>query len=117
MAASTELSRSPRVWRTAGVGQEHQFRPPRLSGRCGIRKRSFAGDYLEHLGFWIMLLVRQASDRGTEIREITEDQEVVLVALDNGESYQIKHVQFIAFVGLTPRPMSRAQKSDHFNAR
>jgi len=34
------------------VGHEHQFPPPGLSGRCGIRKRSFAGDYLEHLGFW-----------------------------------------------------------------
>jgi hypothetical protein len=28
-----------RLW-----GHEHQFPPPRLSGRCGIRKLSFAGN-------------------------------------------------------------------------
>ena len=34
------------------MGHEHQFPPPRLSGRCGIRKRSFAGDGPGQLGFW-----------------------------------------------------------------
>ena len=33
-------------------GHEHQFPLPRLSGRCGIRKRSFAGDGPGQLGFW-----------------------------------------------------------------
>ena len=31
------------------------FPPPRLSGRCGIQKRSFAGDYPGHVGFWVRL--------------------------------------------------------------
>jgi len=29
----------------AAMGQEHQFPPPRLSGRCGVQKQSFTGDY------------------------------------------------------------------------
>jgi len=38
------------------VGHEEAFPPPRLSGRCGIRKRSFAGDCPGHLGFWVRLI-------------------------------------------------------------
>jgi group II intron maturase len=46
---------------TAGKGHEHQFPPPRLSGRCGIRKRSFAGDDPGHLGFWVRLVPGQTA--------------------------------------------------------
>ena len=38
------------------MGHEEAFPPPRLSGRCGIRKRSFAGDCPGHLGFWVRLI-------------------------------------------------------------
>ena len=34
---------------------EDQFLPPRLSGRCGFRKRSCAADDLSHVGFWVSL--------------------------------------------------------------
>jgi hypothetical protein len=37
------------------LGHEERFPPPRLSDRCGIRKRSFAGDYPGHLDIWIRL--------------------------------------------------------------
>jgi antirestriction protein ArdC len=32
-----------------------QVPPPRLNGRCGPRKRSFAADDLSHVGFWVRL--------------------------------------------------------------
>ena len=42
--------------RPSATGHEHQFPPPSLSGRCEIRKRSFAGDYSGHLDFWLRAL-------------------------------------------------------------
>ena len=40
---STQTSRSRRVLRTAGVEHEDQFPPPRVSGRCGFSRETFAG--------------------------------------------------------------------------
>ena len=40
---------------TAAKGHEEAFPPPRLSGRCGIRKQSFAGDYPGHPRLWVRL--------------------------------------------------------------
>jgi hypothetical protein len=40
---STRLSRSRRMLRTAGVGHEEQFPPPRLSAGFGFRKETIAG--------------------------------------------------------------------------
>jgi hypothetical protein len=42
--------------RRSALGHQHAFPPPRLSSRCRIRKRSFAGDYPGHLGFWLRAL-------------------------------------------------------------
>jgi hypothetical protein len=40
---STQLSRSRRVLRTAGMGHEDQLRPPTLNGGCRLGKATFAG--------------------------------------------------------------------------
>jgi len=40
---STQLSRSRRVLRTAGMGHEERFPPTRLSAGCGFRKETIAG--------------------------------------------------------------------------
>ena len=40
---STQLSRSRRGLRTAGVGHEHALPQPRLSARCWFSQRTFAG--------------------------------------------------------------------------
>jgi len=37
---TTQLSQAPAVWRTTGVGHKYAFLWPRLSDRCGFRKRS-----------------------------------------------------------------------------
>ena len=41
---ATRLSLIGRSAAMAGLGHKDQFSPPRQSGRCGVRKRSFAAD-------------------------------------------------------------------------
>ena len=40
---TTQMSRSRRLSRTAGMGHEDQFRPPSLSGRCRLGQATFVG--------------------------------------------------------------------------
>jgi hypothetical protein len=52
---STQLRRSRRVPRTAGVGREERFPPTRLRGRYRFRKRRFLGDDQSDVDFWVSL--------------------------------------------------------------
>jgi hypothetical protein len=82
------------------MGQEHQFPPPRRSGRCGKRKRSFAGDYLEHLDL-------RPSDRGTEISDTSCTDHWIAWRVRN--TLQLDHLGTVggpaaAFAGDTTHP-------------
>ena len=66
-AFSTLLSRSRRVFRTAGMGHLERFPPERLSGRCRIGQETSAGAYCGDGLAPNSALQRQAENRTVEL--------------------------------------------------